>query len=342
MFQSARIKLTLWYLFIIICISGALSTLAYIRVISVLDMEFNRIQRRMEMENEGFMPRHERIPQFNRPRILPEDIISAKKQILLQLIFVNGVIIIIFSTLGYLLTGKTLSPLKKAMEEQKRFIGDAAHELKTPLTSLKTALEVNLMDKKLNQTTKKLLQNNLLDLIDLETLADRLLQLARLDQMTLPLSMHQVMPIIDKAIRHIQPLADKKNISINKKNKLVENQLVYTEISSLKELLIIILDNAVKYSGLQTAIEISILKTGKLVSISISDQGIGIPEKEQSNIFKRFYRVDQSRSKSITKGYGLGLALANQIAEQIHGKIVCQSRVGQGSTFTIILPCEKI
>jgi len=141
----------------------------------------------------------------------------------------------------------------------------------------------------------------------------------------------------EEAIKKIEPLAKQKNISIN-------NQVGRYEISANKfglvDLLVILLDNTVKYSNKNTTVTLSSKKTDGFVLLSVKDQGVGIAEKDLPYIFDRFFRGDRARTKSGSGGYGLGLSIAKKIVEAHHGVITVESKLGQGSKFTVRLPIK--
>jgi len=287
----------------------------------------------MELESQGLIP----IPPPRMRRGFDiDDLYEAKHQILWQLIKVNGSIILIFGISGYWLSGFTLRPIHEAMTEQNRFVADAAHELKTPLTALKTSLEVNLMNKKLSSETKSILNENLEDVIALQNLSEYLLLLTRSSQQQIKLLPVNLLPVIESAIRRIKPLANDKEIKI-KNISFDQNLKVLGDEVLLTDLLLIILDNAIKYSAKGSEIEISVNEEKKSLFISISDQGIGISSADLPNIFKRFYRSDKARSRTDTSGHGLGLSVAQELIKQLRGEIIVRSQIGKGSTFTIRL-----
>src|SRR3989338_581858 len=151
MFQSARIKLTGWYLLIIMFISIAFSVVIYHQLTQEIS-RFEQAQRfRFEKNLRDFDLPTPPNPNMRAMKILienPELIEEIKERVAITLVIINGGILILAGGLSYFLAGKTLSPIKNMMDEQNRFISDASHELKTPLTSLKTAMEVFLRGKK--------------------------------------------------------------------------------------------------------------------------------------------------------------------------------------------------
>lgn len=255
-----------------------------------------------------------------------------KQRIKLALMIINLIILGGSAALAWFLSGKTLKPIKEMVEEQNRFISDAAHELKTPLTALKAEIEVNLRNKKINfAQAKKLLQSNLEEVNKLQILSENLLILSQPGKINLkPVNLK---PVSEEAVKKIKPLAEKKQIKINNQVK----GWVKGDQAALTELLVIFLDNALKYSPKKSTIWLKTSKKDKTMELRIKDQGIGISQKDLPNLFKRFYRADQSRSKNKVNGYGLGLAIAKKIMDQHNGIIKVDSKINQGTTFKLIL-----
>src|SRR3989344_434534 len=192
MFHSARIKLTLWYLIIIMSVSGFFSVIVYRGFTKELGRGF-RFQasraipeRKMIVQNQNGFTRILPFliyPDEVAPDEFSEIIAIAKHRFALQLFIINGGILFLAGTAGYFLAGKTLRPIELALEEQKRFVADASHELKTPLTALQTSIEVALRDKNLNLIeAKQVLKDSLSDIQNLGNLSNYLLGLARFQQ----------------------------------------------------------------------------------------------------------------------------------------------------------------
>lgn len=352
MFQEARLKLTAWYLLIIMLVSTFFSLAIYVGISRELERGFRRAELRLRAQEFNIslpphfsdvpedlpVPLRETAPHFF---VLMEDLEAAKKRLALGLLAVNGFILGISAMAGYVLAGKTLKPIETALEEQKRFVADSSHELRTPLTALKTSLEVALRDKKLSLSqAKKVIKSNLEDVDGLQGLAHKLLALANLQSNGKNLDFRKVdmAGVANQAYRKILPLAKAKKIEL--KTKLVK-QTVLGNTESLEEMLLIFLDNAVKYTPKGGKVELIAKTPGKNLIITITDTGIGIAKKDVPHIFDRFYRADQSRSKQKADGFGLGLSLAKRIIELHHGSVTVASAVGKGTTFTIKLPLKQ-
>jgi len=224
MFKRARIKLTVYYLAIIMAISVFFSLIIY----NGATFELQRIETRQV----------QRRPMIGAPPILdPEVIDETKRRIALSLFATNIVVLGLSAASGYFLAGKTLEPIKKNMEEQKEFIGSASHELRTPLTSLKTEIEVGLRDKTLTLgAARKILTSNLEEVNKMQKLSDYLLRLNRLESGKNVFGMSKVdlKKIVINAI-------GKRNVKSDlKKSIVVGNE------DALTELVGILLDNAFK------------------------------------------------------------------------------------------------
>ncbi len=336
MFKQARLKLTLWYILIISVISFSFSLLIYSLINSEItrfaNSQRNRIERQLIISNPKSPPPSEFIS-------TDEDLISESRQRLkLNLLFINGIIIVVSGSLSYFLAGLTLSPIQKMTEDQKRFISDASHELRTPITALKSLFEVTLRDKKLDlKEAKKAIKSGIEESDRLTNLSNSLLELSRLEVNHIgtqfaPLSLKK---IISESISQIKPKTDAKKIKIISQ---LSDSKVFGDQNRLTELFVIFLDNACKYSHSETTIRVVSKVIGKKNMIKIIDQGIGIEAKDLDKIFDRFYQADNARTKNNTSGYGLGLSIAQKIIESHHGSIKVSSQPNIGTKFIIYLP----
>ena len=330
MFRSARIKLTIWYVLIIMIISGLFSLAAFQNLSSELARSF-RAFRRTQLTTPLF---DSTIPLYD-IRADQDLFDDARNRIALELAITNVFILIVSGGASYFLAGKTLKPIEKMMEEQKRFVSDASHELRTPLTAMKTEIEVALREKKMSSREARLmLLSNLEEVNKMQALSNYLLSLNKYQNNSAATQMEIVdlQKIINKAVDQVMSKAMDKNIRITKdldKSFMKGNEL------SLIELIVIFLDNAIKYSHNNSEILVSNRNEGTMKTIAITDNGIGIADKDIKHIFDRFYRADTSRSKFRAEGYGLGLSIAKSIIELHKGKIEVKSQENKGTTFTI-------
>lgn len=341
MFQSARLRLTGWYLLIIMLISLSFSVVIY-RVLTSEVNRFSALQRtRIERRllDQGLLPPGTNVNVPPPPGEIDTDLmLEVEYRLILRLVVVNGVILIISGGLGYMLAGRTLKPIAEMVDEQNRFISDASHELRTPLTALKSSMEVNLRDKKLTLAdARQLLEEDIEQINKLQSLSDSLLKLTHYQTHSdhSPLAPLELKDAVDNALKRITPLAKAKQITIE---HAIPNLKITGNKESLSDLFVILLDNAIKYSNSGTKVIVNAKGTDGNVSIWIKDHGIGIAAHDLPHIFDRFYRADGARSHAQNSGYGLGLSIAKKIVGAHHGYITVVSKIGAGTTFTIRLP----
>lgn len=350
MFRSARVKLTGWYLLIIMLVSVVFNVMIYTSTTRELERGFRRAEMRFRGEEldtpfpRQWLGRWENINPTPRETDLrfsfTEDIEMAKKRVVLNLLVINGAILAISAVAGYFLAGKTLRPIETALEEQKRFVADASHELRTPLTALKTSMEVALRDKKMSlKEAKKVIKSNLEDIDGLQSLSSNLIRLANYQSngQNLVFGNVDIAEVIKKAYRKILPLVKERDIFLTLR---VRNQIIRANEESLEEMMLIFLDNGIKYTPKGGKVTVTTRVAGKHALIEVKDAGIGIAKEDIPHIFDRFYRADQSRSKDEVSGFGLGLSLAKRIIEIHKGSVEVSSVLGRGTTFTIKLPLK--
>lgn len=343
MFRSARIKLTFWYLLIIMIISISFSSVIYRFLAREVD-RFAEAQRARMMRQLNSPRAQDTViigPQandVNLPQLDEELIEEVKQRLYFAIAMINGGIFVIAGGLAYFVAGKTLQPIQEMMDEQHRFISDASHELKTPLTSLKTAFEVYLRSKKKTVSeAEELICESIDEVNKLQKLTESMLTLASTNRKIEAKTFNKInlSESIATVIKKMKPMASKKKIKIKFEGK---NISVKAHQESLRELLTILLDNAIKYSDSKSTISITEKVDKNTVIISFSDQGMGIHAKDIPFIFDRFYRADQARTKSSSDSYGLGLSIAKKIIEDHHGSIQVESIPEKGTTFIIKLP----
>jgi signal transduction histidine kinase len=327
-FKRARLKLTAWYVLFVMILTLSFSVVVY----RFLTMELN------QSLHEQALRLYTQQGRIISPDTFTDIYEESRDRIFYRLFFLNGGILIFSSALSYFLAGKTLQPLELAVDEQKRFIADASHELKTPLTSIKTEIEVALRDKKFTgKDARALLRSNLEEVDKMKQLTNYLLALSKYEDTRNILTFQKadIQDILKRSIKLLTPKLENRHIPIELS---IENFSLRTNSSSLEDLFTILLDNAIKYSFDKKSITIRAYRQRSHGIVEIKDHGIGIKSSDLPYIFNRFYRADTSRSKHQTDGYGLGLSIAKSIVELHKGKIEVKSVPGKGSRFTVILP----
>lgn len=352
-FRSTRIQLTVFYLAIIMMVSIFFSLIVFRT--SAVEME-----RGMRSQAIRILPRTQFYP------LLPSDLVrrdfpfywpfdwsenndnpanfyqeafeAGKRRLAWQLVYLNSAILILAGAAGYFLAGRTLKPIALMLEEQKRFVADASHELRTPLTAMKSEIEVALRDKNLKvDEARELLGSNLEEVDKLKSLTDYFLALNKYQDDGLKTGYEEfnLKQVLEEIILRFSNQIKDKEIEI-KQNFL--DLVIKANRVSVAELFSVLLDNAIKYSKRSGVVEILILRENRWAVVKIKDYGVGIKEADLPHIFERFYRGDESRNKEETKGYGLGLSIAQNIVDRHLGKIKAESVHGAGSTFTVWLP----
>jgi signal transduction histidine kinase len=298
-----------------------------------LDRGFKRQDTLLDRPFPNFKPGFRK--EFNQNR--QESLEEAKSSLLSSLLLTNFAILVLGGGLSYFLARRSLRPIEDAHRALEQFTADASHELRTPITAMKTEVEVALMQPKLTlKEAKKLLGSNVEELDNLTQLSEGLLELARMEERSLLIEKLNVSELVQSAVDKVLQKAETKNILITQ--EVTEDVNVAGDRVALIEALVVLLDNAVKYSPQKSTIIVSAQDSRSSVSMSVTDQGSGVSKADQPHIFDRFYRVDGSRTKQATSGHGLGLSIAKGIVESHSGDISVKNGPKKGAIFTIKLP----
>jgi len=241
--------------------------------------------------------------------------------------------------LGRLATifNETFARLESSFERMRHFTADASHELRTPLTAIRSVGEVGLRGRRDEAAYREIIGSMLEEADRLALLVDRLLMLSRADtgQAKLSMDIVDIGALAEEVAEQLGVLAEEKAQSIQVRFDPVP-QWVGDRVV-LRQALLNLVDNAIKYTPAGGAIEVRVAQTDGGTTIDVSDTGPGIPEELQSRIFDRFYRVDRARSRE-NGGTGLGLAIAKWAVEVNGGQLTLESANGAGSRFRITLP----
>ncbi|HEY3196695.1 MAG TPA: ATP-binding protein [Nitrospirales bacterium] len=230
-----------------------------------------------------------------------------------------------------------LERLQRVFEAQRRFIADAAHELKTPLSVIKGNLEVTLKKVRSAEDYRDVLIGNLDQVERLIALTRPLLTLAQFAGETPPVQLAPlaIEPLLKELIADLGLLAEDRGITLTL--EACRSPWVLGDEGWLRHLLINLLDNALRHTPAGGTVTVQIGQKGTIAEIAVKDTGTGIAPVHLPHIFERFYRADSARARD-SGGTGLGLAIVKEIAEAHHGTIHVESELGKGSVFTLRLP----
>ncbi len=214
MFRNARIKLTIWYVTILIIISSLFSVAFYGSATQEIDRIIHRLEFEKQTSQEGLRPPSPP----DTPSI--EDLLSYKDRIKMTLLFINGLILLLSAGGAYVIAGKTLQPIKIMIDEQNQFISNSSHELRTPIATLRAEMEGKLLEKHISdKDARKLISSNLEELSDLQYLVNNLLKLTRVHQAAdsfKKIENVSLVEIIKLSCQKTLALANKKQIKIDK------------------------------------------------------------------------------------------------------------------------------
>lgn len=266
--------------------------------------------------------------------------IAAKKELNAALVVCILLLLILGTLPSYLITRKNTAPLHEFIEKQITFVSDASHELRTPLAIVQSKLENVLTNP--NQKVYEVSEDlavSLKEISRLNKLTTDLLALARSDQKKLiyNLTKENMNILLGEIVEPFIEIAEFENRVLIYSGEDVE---AVVDKDKIRELMIILLDNALKYTNENEEISVT-LKNGLFDAIiEVKDNGIGITEETKEKIFERFYRGDKARNRS-TGGNGLGLSIAKTIVTDLKGKITVDHNDPKGTKFTIVLPKAK-
>ena len=255
-------------------------------------------------------------------------------QYLVGLVMIGLVVLFLVGILSWWMAGRSLIPAQRSLEEQQSFIANASHELRTPLTLIRAGTE--LASRSLpDGEPKQLLTEVMQDVDYMNKMVEDLLLMSRLDNKRLAITLKptSVNTLLKDIQNQAQMIADGKIVQ----TKLFdEDVFVLADPDRLRQVFLILLDNAIQHTPQTGRIQFSAAINRKHVAIMISDTGTGIPSDSMPHLFKRFYKVP-SHTETQNRGAGLGLSLAKSLVEMQKGQIQVNSKPGVGTQFTIFM-----
>ncbi len=337
LFHSARLKLTGFYLAIIIvfslCLTLSIRELAEREIIRAGGLERGAVH--SLLFNYYSVPPQ---PDSTFDRFQNAQNNNIRDRLNVDVLLVNLFALVGGGILSYWYAGRTLRPIEEAHEAQARFAADASHELRTPLASLKVENEVFLRQKSFKpEEARELINSNLEEVDRLEHLATNLLSLTQVGQAPLKLTRLSMSRVVETAVQLAEKQANKRQVKF-KTN--ISDMEVIGNSDGLVQLSGLIIDNAIKYGPVSGTIHIDgVVDNGKY-HLSIRDEGEGINKADLPHIFEKLYRGDKARSAA-TPGYGLGLSLAQELAKANKATIAVRNYPEGGAQFVLSLGLAK-
>jgi heavy metal sensor kinase len=236
-----------------------------------------------------------------------------------------------------------IARLQAAFERQKQFTSDASHELRTPLAVMRGDIEITLRRERSGEEYKRALTSNLEEIMRLSRLVEDLLMLARGDTGRIELRCEPVdlNELCRRMAEYISPLADQREQTLIYEpppGAETAPVVVSADVLRIKQLLLNLLDNAIKYTERRGRIALGLKTEGNVAVITVADTGRGIPPEDLPHIFERFFRRSAKTADRTAAGFGLGLSIVKWIVDSHGGRIEAKSEVGKGTEFTVRLP----
>jgi signal transduction histidine kinase len=280
-------------------------------------------------------------PYYDGYRIVFLDI-SSQQGILNNLVYtfliVASIMLIFIFIISRFFANKAIQPVQEAFEKQKQFIADASHELKTPLTVINTNVDVLLSNDEgaVNEHTKWLYYIKS-EVERMTKLTNDLLYLTQLDysDMKMIFTNFDLSKAVESVVLTMEAVIFENQITF--KDDIEPGLKIYGNNEQIKQVVMILLDNALKYTDRNGTVSLELKKSYNNLLLSVTNTGEGISEEHLDRVFDRFYRMDKSRERK-SGGYGLGLSIAKTIIEQHRGKISVRSVANEYTAFHVELP----
>ena len=236
-----------------------------------------------------------------------------------------------------------LGRVDAAMQRVTQFTADASHELRTPITIMRTRAELALRRIRTEAEYREIIEQLHAELVRTSRLVDNLMLLARADAGAEPIELEELdlVDLLRRVLSQASFLAEEKGVSLRANLSLRNALWIEGDPQLLGRLFLHLIDNAVKYTPPPGFVSVELDETEEAVRVAIVDTGIGISETDLPHIFERFYRADKTRSRE-SGGAGIGLSIGRWIAEAHLGSLNVESRLGAGTSFFVVLPRELV
>ena len=260
------------------------------------------------------------------------------KSMVYNSLFIFLATMLIFLGISILLSRWMIKPVATAWNQQRQFVADASHELKTPLAVIMANAELMQNEDTAEEDIRKFSGNILSTTYQMLALVENMLEMARVDNGTLKMSFAQLdlSELVEDAALSFQLLYEEKNMGL--RCAVSDGIAIHGSDQHLYQVMDVLLDNALKYGAPGGMVSVDLVTSGRNCLLSVASPGEPIEKEDLKNIFKRFYRADKARSQD--GSYGLGLAIAESIVEAHKGKIWAESQNGY-NTFYVQIPINN-
>lgn len=343
-FTAARFKIVFLYLLMGLIILGVAGYLVYTRIISIIEDILVLVEQLL------------RDPSVVHPGTVSSLIAQALNVEIAKMNLVIGLWLLLTMVIAaYILASVTIQPIKRAMERQKRFIGNVSHELRTPLSVMKMSSEVALLNVSdvSRDELENVLKTNIEEVDRMTKIIQFLLQFSVSERPVVSSSLEvDLGEIALKVLSSMDGLARRKEIGLEFKGE--REAWVHGDATALDEMVTNLLKNSIAYTPSHGAVTLSIRKHSERAfshgipkrtdsfELSVRDTGIGIPPQDLPNIFEAFYRGGNAFSqRSKKRGVGLGLAIVYEIVKLHKATIAVESELGKGTTMIVTFPAAR-
>lgn len=323
-FRSAVLRLTAYYAmgaFFILAVFSILVYVLFVRALPEPDMHDEYVETLASATSEPV------------PHELAEHLMEV-------LLLTDAALFALVLALGFILSRATLAPLQASYVRQKRFIADVTHELRTPLSVLRSGSDYLLARERSSEEYRSFVEIVRNESRHLSDMTDDLLLLARTDeQKARPFAKVDLSAIVTRECAHLRLYAAENDVSVVS-DAVASDCVVDGDESQLTRLLKNLLRNAIDYNTIAGTVEVTLGRVNGTIELVVRDTGIGIPPEALESIFERFYKVDHARTSG-QSGTGLGLAIVQNIVRTHGGSIRVKSTVDVGTTVTVVLPVAQ-
>lgn len=262
---------------------------------------------------------------------------EVREHLALVIFLVDVLILLIVSVFAYFFARKTLLPIEEMHEKQRQFMGDVAHELRTPLSVIQAGAETILRRERTASEYKMFVVDAQEEAARLTRVSNQLLQLLRTGEVEdAPRAEVNVSALLATEIRRFMPYATERGIALT--NDIAPDVIAHTFADALIEIVQNLLKNAIDYSNKGDSVKLVLRTTATTLEIVVIDTGIGIEPAQHKAIFDRFKKLNTARTQTKDSGTGLGLAIVQALVTKCGGQLALTSAVGVGTEITVTLP----